>query len=282
MPNVVIDPLDKRDWLTVIGGSGRSLTSALTDPYLLAEDFDGGLGGKLGRDADDDADVGLLPDFTTLHDGKGGMPSTRRRPVDEGGTPDDANRLDEIFTVTSKDWEMRFEPIVEMAPPFMDNPRNGSSPLRRPPLSHDRQSSGEQTKSSRSISTVTSFDTCVTHRASNKTPASSTGCKHARAIDGYRAIDPTGNDVLFGRGGHTNAHAGNVHFRRMALDLQPLYVASSREGKFNISKMLIEGVRNGGHRFLEKGSDGSWHEVTWKFARKKASQVLRERGRRTK
>jgi hypothetical protein len=30
---------------------------------------------------------------------------------------------------------------------------------------------------------------------------------------------------------------------------------------------------------LKRGSDGLWHEVTWKFVRKKASQALRERGR---
>jgi len=30
---------------------------------------------------------------------------------------------------------------------------------------------------------------------------------------------------------------------------------------------------------LEEGFGQKWHEVTWKFARKKASQALRQRGR---
>jgi len=40
---------------------------------------------------------------------------------------------------------------------------------------------------------------------------------------------------------------------------------------------LIESVKSAGHRFLEKGSDGLWHEVIGNGARKKASQALRER-----
>ena len=52
-------------------------------------------------------------------------------------------------------------------------------------------------------------------------------------IDEYHAINPTNNDVLLGRGGHTNGHLGNIRFRRTSLELRP----SSREDKFNISKM---------------------------------------------
>lgn len=37
-----------------------------------------------------------------------------------------------------------------------------------------------------------------------------------------------------------------------------------------------------GHRFLERGDDGLWHEVIGNGARKKASQALRERVRRAR
>jgi hypothetical protein len=40
---------------------------------------------------------------------------------------------------------------------------------------------------------------------------------------------------------------------------------------------LLESVRSRGGRFLEKGSDGEWHEVIENGARRKASQALRER-----
>jgi hypothetical protein len=65
-------------------------------------------------------------------------------------------------------------------------------------------------------------------------------------IDEYHTINPTNNDVLLGRGGHTNGHAGSIRFRRTALELRPLCEASSREDKFNISKMLVQGVKRGG------------------------------------
>jgi hypothetical protein len=37
----------------------------------------------------------------------------------------------------SKDLEKTVESALEMANPFMDNPRNDSSSLHRPPLIHD-------------------------------------------------------------------------------------------------------------------------------------------------
>lgn len=109
--------------------------------------------------------------------------------------------------------------------------------------------------------------------------------KKKRTIDTTRAIEPTDDDVLFGRGGYTNTHRGNIRFREKALELRPWYESVSKEEKFGISQILIESVKGEGHRFLEKGRDGLWHEVVGNGARKKASQALRERikgGRRKK
>lgn len=103
--------------------------------------------------------------------------------------------------------------------------------------------------------------------------------KPKRIIDESIAIEPTENDVLFGRGGHINIHPGNVRFRTKAFELRTWYEASTKEEKYNISKMLIESVKGEGHRFLEKTSDGLWHEVSGNGVRKKASQALRERVR---
>ena len=101
--------------------------------------------------------------------------------------------------------------------------------------------------------------------------------KPRRIIDEGRVIEPTDDDVFFGRGGYTNTHPGNIKFRNKALELRPWYEASTKEEKFNISQLLIESVKSEGHRFLEKGKDGLWHEVIGNGARKKASQALRER-----
>ncbi len=98
-----------------------------------------------------------------------------------------------------------------------------------------------------------------------------------RAIDESRAIEPTDDDVLFGRGRHTNIHPGNIRFRERALELRSWYESFSKEEKYHVSNVLIESVKGEGHRFLERGSDGLWHEVNGSRARKKASQALRER-----
>lgn len=52
-----------------------------------------------------------------------------------------------------------------------------------------------------------------------------------------------------------------------------------QEEKYQISDVLVESVKCEGHRFLERGEDGLWHEVAGNGARKKASQALRERVR---
>ncbi len=115
-------------------------------------------------------------------------------------------------------------------------------------------------------------------------PSSSTTSKRRkkkkkRTIDESVAVEPTNDDVLFGRGGFTNTHPGNIKFRAKALELRPWYEqpATSKEEKYQISDMLVESVRAHGHRFLERGEDGLWHEDIGNGARKKASQARRER-----
>jgi hypothetical protein len=99
-----------------------------------------------------------------------------------------------------------------------------------------------------------------------------------RTIDESCAIEPTENDVLFGRGGHTNLHPGNIRFREKARELRSWYEGCySKEDKYHVSNVMVQSFKSKGHRFLEKGSDGLWHEVIGNGARKKASQALRER-----
>ena len=81
----------------------------------------------------------------------------------------------------------------------------------------------------------------------------------------------------FGCGGLTNKHPGNIEFRQKARELKPWYDSvSTKEEKYDISVILMESVTDEGHRFLEKGSDGLWHEVDWDGARYKASQAFRD------
>jgi hypothetical protein len=102
--------------------------------------------------------------------------------------------------------------------------------------------------------------------------------KPRRTIDESCAIEPTDDDVLFGRGGHTNLHPGNIRFREKARELRKWYEGChSKEDKYHVSNVMVDCFKSKGHRFLEKGSDGLWHEVIGNGARKKASQALRER-----
>ena len=101
--------------------------------------------------------------------------------------------------------------------------------------------------------------------------------KRERVIDEGHVCIPTDDDVLFGRGGYTNSHPGNIRFRAKALEFRPMYEQSTKEEKYQISQLLLESVMNEGARFLEKGKDDQWHQVIGNGARKKASQALRER-----
>jgi len=120
-------------------------------------------------------------------------------------------------------------------------------------------------------------------KGSSKTSSSSTAKKPSKKKKKKREIDeghvcvPTDDDILFGRGGYTNSHPGNIRFREKALELRPVYERSSKEEKFKISQILLDSIMSDGARFLEKGQDGEWHQVKGNGARKKASQALRER-----
>mmetsp|Transcript_13128 Transcript_13128/g.18093 ORF Transcript_13128/g.18093 Transcript_13128/m.18093 type:complete len:303 (-) Transcript_13128:1886-2794(-) len=95
-----------------------------------------------------------------------------------------------------------------------------------------------------------------------------------------KSIDclPQDLDVLLGRGGMTNRHAGNVRFRKEAKKLKPQYACGSKVDKYHISVLLVNRVHSYGGRFLKRGeTTEQWCEVGKAQARKKASQALREK-----
>jgi len=87
-------------------------------------------------------------------------------------------------------------------------------------------------------------------------------------------------DVLFGRGGLSNHHAGNKRYREEVDRLKPLYQAKNltKKEKTNLRDQLVDTVRGYGGRFLKYNAEGGgrWEEVPLSQARKKASQALRE------
>ena len=109
-------------------------------------------------------------------------------------------------------------------------------------------------------------------------PPSNKKRKKPRVLDLSRHVRPTKNDVLFGRGGGTNKHVGNISFHKMVDELRAKYEYDNIECKAKkekIARELVEFVLKRG-RFLEKGKDGMWHVVIDGY-HTKASQALREK-----
>lgn len=85
------------------------------------------------------------------------------------------------------------------------------------------------------------------------------------------------NDVLSGRGGETNHHAGNIQYRQLVKICQPAYIAAKRRDKPKIAASIVRVVRRLGGRFLKKDTKSlSWKDVGNTKAREKTSQALRE------
>ena len=87
------------------------------------------------------------------------------------------------------------------------------------------------------------------------------------------------HDVLSGRGGNINVHAGNKYFRSLVATLKTEYVATPKPSKPMFAKLVVKQIRglNPPGRFLKKdSSSGLWNDVGEKKALDKTRQALRE------
>ena len=102
--------------------------------------------------------------------------------------------------------------------------------------------------------------------------------------------NPSSNDILCGRGGGTNAHPGNIKFRKLVAAHKLRYLAASKSDKPGVAREVVKEWRSMSPpgRFLAKldpkqspsNYDSKliiWNDVGDKKAREKASQCLRER-----
>ncbi len=92
--------------------------------------------------------------------------------------------------------------------------------------------------------------------------------------------EPHDNDVLYGRGGGTNHHAGNKRYRKMVEGRKMDYVNSKRLDKPLVALEIIRQWRaqDPPGRFLKlDDATGLWNDVGDKKAREKTSQALREK-----
>jgi len=102
------------------------------------------------------------------------------------------------------------------------------------------------------------------------------GTNAKKALMGVKS--PSRLDVLLGRGGHTNSHEGNVIFRDEVRKMRARYQVARNEEKFGLSQELVSRVEEYGGRFLERGEDFLWYEITDEvLKREKAARSLREK-----
>ena len=57
-------------------------------------------------------------------------------------------------------------------------------------------------------------------------------------------VIPHGNDILMGRGGKNNQHAGNEQLRNICRGQRESYRLSSKKGKSHISREIVAYVRS--------------------------------------
>ncbi|KAL7568220.1 hypothetical protein ACA910_004220 [Epithemia clementina (nom. ined.)] len=92
--------------------------------------------------------------------------------------------------------------------------------------------------------------------------------------------EPNCNDVLCGRGGRINAHAGNVRFRDIVVVRKKEYLAPTTKKleKAHIAADIVRDIRakDPSGRFLKEDSDGAWYDIGDAKAIKKVGQALRE------
>lgn len=103
---------------------------------------------------------------------------------------------------------------------------------------------------------------------------SDSGCGSAMPV-----IEPTSNDVLFGRGGATNKHEGNRKFRHLCWKNQGRYLQADLDGKSDLAEEMVAEwtSQSPPGRFLKQDAkSGLWYIVSEKDQRRKASSTLRE------
>ena len=88
---------------------------------------------------------------------------------------------------------------------------------------------------------------------------------------------PRSIDVLFGRGGHINAHEGNVNFRKICSKYKQTYAQASNAEKSRIADKVFKELNELGVAFLEKTEHQKYLTVPIGKCQAKILQALRDR-----
>jgi hypothetical protein len=128
---------------------------------------------------------------------------------------------------------------------------------------HDSFASGER-------------DAHMTTMEDSKRPVSTKRRVRRSDPDIKEYITPKKEDVLFGRGGESNNHPGNLDYRKRIVVEQPKYQDLPNRKKRIFSQEIVDWVHQDCKgRFVKKDEYG-WFLVTLPAALEKVSQALRE------
>jgi hypothetical protein len=89
---------------------------------------------------------------------------------------------------------------------------------------------------------------------------------------------PAEFDVLCGRGGKSNHHAGNKKYRQVVSEMKARYrTMEAKAAKTDLSRAIVDHVYGYGGRFLKLDrTSGKYEVMSTLESRKKTSQALRE------
>lgn len=209
-------------------------------------------------------------------DGGGGAiarsPLRPRSPISAAVLPGvSLDQRDVVFTFTSDDDETK-EPTTSATP---RRSNKSSLSATRSPDEDTTEMMWASTKKRRKISDDTSSSCKSDPSFSTKSMTS----------------QPGPNDVMYGRGGETNAHIGNKKYRYIVESLKSKYAHAPRTEKSKIAMDVVSLWRklDPPGRFLkqnnnvkehssveEEETEGTWYDVGDDEAKKKTSQALRE------
>jgi len=89
---------------------------------------------------------------------------------------------------------------------------------------------------------------------------------------------PRINDILCGRGGSSNRHLGNIHFRELVAANKQIYVGLTKKQKMQVARKIVDAIHNTGGRYLAKDLDTSmFYDIGLPRSLEKTSQALREK-----
>jgi len=86
-------------------------------------------------------------------------------------------------------------------------------------------------------------------------------------------VKPRSNDILCGRGGSSNRHLGNIHFRELVAANKQIYVGLTKKQKMLIARKIVDAIHNTGGRFVAKDLDTSlYYDIGLPRSLEKTSQ----------